>query len=75
MREQLADVERELREVGGTKIDARLLADLRESANDLEAEVYRTLSEVNVEVKEVRADPLWHFILLVCAAVSAPSRA
>jgi hypothetical protein len=52
VRQQLFDLERALREVGGTKSHARQIADLRDSANALEAEVYRTLKEVNIEVRQ-----------------------
>ena len=51
VRDQLNDVERQLREFGGNKDHGRLLANLRETANDLEAAVYRALSEGNFEVK------------------------
>jgi hypothetical protein len=48
VREQLAEIERSLREVGGNKSHARLIADLRDRTNDLEAEVYRTIKKMEV---------------------------
>jgi hypothetical protein len=51
VREELCAVDRELREFGGTKDHGRLIANLRECANDLEAAVYRALSEINFAVK------------------------
>jgi hypothetical protein len=49
MREQLFECERVLRAAGGNKLHARQLADLRDSANALEAEVYRAAREVKKE--------------------------
>jgi hypothetical protein len=55
VRQQLFEIEQALREVGATKSHGRMIADLRERANELEAEVYRAVSEVNFEVKKKEA--------------------
>jgi hypothetical protein len=49
IRAEIDECERLVREFGGTKDHGRLLANLRETANDLEAAVYRAAREVKGE--------------------------
>ena len=47
-RAELDKIERALRKVGATKEHGRQMADLRERANELEVEVWRTLGREKV---------------------------